>query len=352
MLPEMPAPLERDAAPLPLPPSPGLPSPTLGDPFLEPALAAEPDDTAKRNMSAIQDEAIRIARERLKIANAQTNTVSASDVLEGEQALNNARLQLETARKKSRDMRAVVVTPDHAPFVGSLPQGSIELIAIARHPSDGGSWWQMDGTPATEGPFLNRSVKSGTGEGRRAYEFVLRTRDLPEDAAMHWQLPGSFGWGGGSAPSLPSQPEISLPGYELVSATFPEKTRVTNVRAGIATGAWETLKENAPGASAAASFSHAGEEWSVTQASTIESKEGTTLVTYASPTHANWQTRVVAFLENGREVPATRTSALNDQSEWRFENVALESVKQFRFQARRYQWVEFRDVALVPRWEK
>ena len=103
-------------------------------------------------MTAIHDEAIRIARERLKIANAnvesgtaptiqrtaaerdlaiaaargdalkiaeaqmayaevrlatlranaQANTVSESDVLEGEQALNDARLQVERARRDSR----------------------------------------------------------------------------------------------------------------------------------------------------------------------------------------------------------------------------------------------------------
>ncbi len=151
---EMPAPLVEPINPLPLAPSPGvsLPAPA------EAARMAKADDAAQRDVAAMQGDAIRLAFERLNIAkaqvesgtaptivlkaaerdlaiaeargdavrigevqvayeearclilkaNAQANTVSASDLLEGELALNNARLQLEIARRKSRDARGPV----------------------------------------------------------------------------------------------------------------------------------------------------------------------------------------------------------------------------------------------------
>ncbi len=243
---------------------------------------------------------------------------------------------------------AIVVTPDRPPFIGRLPQGSIELVAIARHPSDGGSWWQMNGAPATEGPFINRVSKSGASAGRRAYEFIVHKRDLPGDVTLSWKAPDSLGSSAGGEPSLAVQPEKSLAGYEIILASFPEAIRATNVRAGIASGPWETLSENDPGHSAGISFSHAGEDWSLIQGSAIESKDGATIVTYACPTHENWERRVVAVVADGREVVASHASALNEQSEWRFDHLPLENVRQFRFQVRRYQWIEFRGVALAP----
>jgi hypothetical protein len=39
---------------------------------------------------------------------------------------------------------------------------------------------------------------------------------------------------------------------------------------------------------------------------------------------------------------------VSNQTEWRFPGLALAAVQEFRFQARRIRWVEFRGVSLAP----
>ena len=256
---------------------------------------------------------------------------------------------LAVAMSEAQARPAAIVTAAHAPFIGHLAKGSIELVSIAPHPAGENAGWQMDGRPSVEGPFVNRGSHSTARPGDRAREFVFRTRDLPADASTPaWRLPDARGWGGGGSPARPAEPEKALADCTVVSAVFPENLRATDVWMGFATGPWTTLRENQPGNAIASSFSHEGEDWQVTQASTIEGKDGETIVTYACPTHENWQVRVVALLADGREIAASRSSMLNDQSAWHFEKQPLESIAQFRFQTRRYEWVEFRGVALAP----
>ncbi len=242
-----------------------------------------------------------------------------------------------------------IVTAERAPFVGQFSQGSIELVSVAPHPSGDRLGWHMNGIPATEGPFVNRGSKRGAGRSEQAYEFVFRTRNLPSDAStLSWQLPRSTGWSSGDFCALAAQPENPLGDHPVIAATFRENLHSADVRVGVALGSWETLMESGPGNSIERTIAHGGEDWHITQASTVESKNGATIVTYASPSRKNWQTRVAAVLADGREIAPSFSSMLNEQSEWRFDHLPLESVQQFRFQARPYQWVEFRDVALTP----
>ncbi len=254
---------------------------------------------------------------------------------------------LATVSDAARPVAAEVVT--HAPFIGHLGKSSIEIVSIAPHPAGENAGWQMDGRPSAEGPFVNRHSHSTAQPGDRAHEFIFRTSDLPADASTPvWHLPDAHGWAGGGSPARPAEPEKDLADCLIVTASFPGDLRTTDVWMGFATSPWTTLRENRPGNSIASSFSHEGEDWQVTQASTIEGKDDETIVTYASPTHADWQVRVVAVLADGREIAASRSSMLNDQSAWHFEKQPLESIAQFRFQTRRYEWVEFRGVALAP----
>ena len=50
----------------------------------------------------------------------------------------------------------------------------------------------------------------------------------------------------------------------------------------------------------------------------------------------------------GKEIAAKHESRVNDQSEWRFPGLTISSAKEFRFQVRRYRWVEFRGISLTP----
>jgi hypothetical protein len=243
---------------------------------------------------------------------------------------------------------AAVVTAERRPFIGALWKGSIELVGISPHPGDNEPGWQMNGSPATEGPFVNRGSKSPAQSGQRAYNFVFRTRDLPPGASSPtWKLPDALGWGAGGAPFLASEPETPVADCTVISATFPKTLRKTDVRMGIATLPWQTISEGSPQGQATKSFSHEKENWVVTQGNPLETKDGETVVTYTCSVHENWETRVVARNTEGREIPASRSSIFSGQSEWRFERLPLANIQQFQFQIRRYEWVEFRDVALA-----
>ncbi len=53
---------------------------------------------------------------------------------------------------------ADVVTTQGVPFVGRLPKGSVELLAVSPYPSTGESWGKMDGSPATAPDIEKRTV--------------------------------------------------------------------------------------------------------------------------------------------------------------------------------------------------
>lgn len=241
-----------------------------------------------------------------------------------------------------------IVTAERPPFIGELSQGSIELVAISRHPADNTRGWRMNGAPALEGPFVNRGAKVGADENQRAYEFIFHTRGLPADASsLSWHIEGATGSAWGGNPELAPEPGRALADYAVIAATLPRDQRTADVRAGAALGPWQTLTENRPGNSIATSREHAGLTWRITQVATVENKTGGIVVTYSHTQHEGWQQRVIAVTAEGEEVAASYSGQLNEQSEWRFENIPLESIAQFRFQVRPIEWVLFRGVALT-----
>jgi hypothetical protein len=241
-----------------------------------------------------------------------------------------------------------VVTPTRGPFIARLTQGSIELVAIAPHPSDGAAWWRMDGGPASEGPFFNSGPKAFPDSGERAWEFVIHARDLPDGSSgPWWQIDDCTAWSGGETPSLAANPSARLPNYHLVAARMPRSLGQTNVRVGFASGEWRTIYESNPRSPSGVSFSREGEQWTLAAGSAVESKDGETMVTFSGGRHPMFETRVAAMLATGQLVPGTGSS-VNDQSEWRFSGTPLASIAKFHFQVRPVKWVEFRGVRLAP----
>ena len=89
-------------------------------------------------------------------------------------------------------------------------------------------------------------------------------------------------------------------------------------------------------------------EWKLGFARAVESRNGETIIHCAVPDHPDWENRLIALNKEGREISASRISTMNEQTEWLFEGLPLESVREFQFQVRRRHWVEFRNIALAP----
>jgi tRNA A-37 threonylcarbamoyl transferase component Bud32 len=239
-----------------------------------------------------------------------------------------------------------VVTPAAPPFEAKWAQGSVELIAIAanRRPT---SWWRMDGAKADAGPFVNPANVVYENDDERAYEFYFRTRNLPANASTpRFMVEHSRASSTGGIPALAVAPEKPLAGYHVVASTVPRDLTVVNIKAGLAYEPWHTLSTSHPKNSIGTTARHQGLEWEITHGTAIESKDGELIVTFSHSRHDNWEERVIAVNTDGVEIATSRLSRLNEQAEWHFPGLRLDSVKELGFQVRPFRWVEFRHVAL------
>jgi hypothetical protein len=234
-----------------------------------------------------------------------------------------------------------------SPFVASLPQGTIELVAVARHPSTDEVWWSPDGNPAREGPFKVEGV-SVNADGGMAREFVIRMAGLPAGASEPvWEFEGGGSRATGGRPSLAAR---SLPDMRQAAVQFSSAAHTANLKIGFGWGAWETLCSE-PGTSGSASSSHdrEGHTWQVSFSQPTE-KAGSAMVTVAHSVK-EWETRVVAVDKEGQEHASSGSNSGGEAFEQQtatFSQLPLEDVSEFRFQVRPYRWVEFRNVSLEP----
>jgi tRNA A-37 threonylcarbamoyl transferase component Bud32 len=243
-----------------------------------------------------------------------------------------------------------VVHEGRTPSVAKWSQGTAELLGVSRHRSSDRAWWRMDGRHSAEGPFeLPAGSQVFPSSGQRAYEFVFRLRDLPAAASgVHWLVEEAASFAGGGAPVLASNPAAPLSDSLALAVVLPASRDRANIKLGLAAGTWKTLTGNAPGNSVGTSMTHGGEEWRIAQGTALETAEGSLFVTYTNSRYNDWQARVIAVRPGGEEVSNGIESRVNDQSEWRFSGLKLADVKEFRFQVRRFEWVEFRGIPLTP----
>ncbi len=249
-----------------------------------------------------------------------------------------------------RSPAADVVTAERGPFIGQLPEGSVELVAISHHPSTGEPWWKMDGSPANAGPFLNKGASANAGVGERGFEFVFHMKNLPANAHLTtWQVENSYGWASGDTPQLASAPGQPLADHQAIVATLPATLRATDIRIGFGFGEWETVFESGQGGPGGTSPTHRGVMWKIGWSAPLETKDGETVTNWTAPRDPDWETRVIAVKNDGTEVTAANRSSANDQTTWRFRDLPVQEIKSFNFQVRRVQWVEFHGIKLAPR---
>ena len=242
-----------------------------------------------------------------------------------------------------------VVTANQIPSIGKWAQGSVELVAIARHPSTKSSWWRMDGGESRQGPFVNPGGTIELESDLRAYEFYFRMWDLPPDASSPILVIENFRRArSGTIPALAEKPDQQLEGYQVITASIPAHLNKTNALVGLGYGSWHTLSTSRPQNSNEQTIKHGGESWVVTHGRAVETKDGESNVVLNYEDRPNWESRVVAINTEGVEVANGRSFKLGKQAEWHFPKLPLAAVREFQFQVRPIRWVEFRDIALKP----
>jgi len=222
------------------------------------------------------------------------------------------------------------------PFQAVLPDGTtVELIGVSYNPSEGQPWWKPDGSLLTEAPYDDMGGLV-SAEGRQAYEFALRVPELQDrDITLH--LPGSN--------ASVRKAGKSLPDVRAWVTSFLAIQESSNLLLAVGAGPWETLTTSG------GSSAEEGEEWELIFSEPVETAEK--LVITVSHTLATKQDyRIVAVDLNRKvHVPFRRTSAAageTRQTTVHFSELLRAQVKEFQFQVRPYQWVEFRNVSLKP----
>lgn len=156
-----------------------------------------------------------------------------------------------------------------------------------------------------------------------------------------------------------------LPGYMMVSVHFDAYTEMTDFRTRVSTSAyeWETVITRKSDSAGTSSFRRDGEEWKVTFGEAREAPRGGARQAPAGSTqvrlkvppevmcgtefYLRFWTRLVAVANDGGE-HASLIAYLGDDGTAVFRGLLPSSIKEFKFQVRPYDWVEFRNVSLQP----
>jgi hypothetical protein len=246
------------------------------------------------------------------------------------------------------------------PFVARLPQGSVELIAVATagkffpDTNQVRTWWRPDGTLITNFDFAGL-VSGGRGDRRDTNfiyrKIILQSKGLPADAS-DMQIEASD-------PSMgASWSEALLNGRPAPNTLFgdleiPAEAKTLHLKIGVAAGPWtqnELLRiPQADMESSDIQFNQDRILWSAFIQS-IEGKNGSTKVIASHTDVAGWQSQLIIVDFAGKEWPLLdgETSGGLCYVTAVCDGLKLSQVKEIHFRIRPYQSVEFSNVSLQP----
>ena len=242
--------------------------------------------------------------------------------------------------------------PKLAPFEGAYDQGRVEFVALRRHPADGQPSWKPNGELLTE-TVLPESGGSSSAGGKVIQEIVVRVHSetgAPSQPALRFPTTSKIS---GMGLSL-HRPDEKQPYLMLIqNIACPPDARQMTVEVGVADGDWHTSltflrHENQRQYSASESGGSTG-SWEGSVRTTNTAGEIVPL-SFSYSRRDDYETRLVyertdgtieRLKEEGSDGGHGLVNALTTLPAAEFE-----SIRKFHVQARRYQWVEFRNVSL------
>jgi len=234
------------------------------------------------------------------------------------------------------------------PFVGRLPQGTVQLVGITEYPPRKQSrWFQPDGSPAEVPPVLAPQSMLWTW-GRPALSFLVLTRSLPRDGSPYpiWEISQHQGAEGQAVVDASGR---RLREYRILSAIFPPTLAAVNLRVGYGLGRWDTVVTLKPEVGSSGSFARDGKQRKATlqqvKEPELSMRNATQVTLNCTVNHPEWELRLVA-VDQERKEHASRLGSVGKSYIAFFQALPLSSIKEFRLQLRPYSWVEFKNVSL------
>lgn len=233
---------------------------------------------------------------------------------------------------------------------------TVEVLGVSHAPTreDGSGWWRPDGSPLPGAPFGPPMDNPVAGRDRRA--FSLRVLSPPADPLWGLfptcEVPGAASVGTSYAALSSYAPR--LPGLVVVSAGAEALPVPGTLRCGVAGGAWETLTAgNIRILPAGGRFTFHGVSGSVIFSQTSQRQENAAVTVSDTFSDREGQSQVVAVDVSGRTFLGSGYSQIGiggmHQTTFIFKGLPLSRAKEVRFQARPYEWVELKGIALKPK---
>ncbi len=219
-------------------------------------------------------------------------------------------------------------------FIATLPNGvTVELFGICEHPSTGKQWWRPDGSILSQRPFEKLYQRWHTK--REYYELALKIENPENRKLSIISKPGGV---------FNLYPDNIWGGWVL-----SEGKKMRNQSIGIAQGPWKTIMEADPmhiqsfgdiafGKAFESDYELIGAAVGVTATHTVEKEKA--------------DYRIIAVDRKSNIHTSSGRSGIGNglwiQRTVHFKDLQIDEIKEFQFQTRPYQWVEFKNVSLKP----
>ncbi len=224
---------------------------------------------------------------------------------------------------------------------------TIELVGVCGHPSKGEQWWRPDGNVLSQAPYHTTEDRSTSEkEGYVYYEFALKLNQ--PDVSYYWMIPGS---GHGSDTGSPRDKEGHQIGSLKAYATnLPRDQKSATVRIGATAAEWQTVATHKPQDN---EETVTVDEFAIAFGIPYEQEKRTLLpvVHNYNRRERKFAIRLVAITKSGQVrisgVSGSGGGQLNSMT-YIFNGLTLDEIKEFQFQVRPYEWVEFKNVSVKP----
>lgn len=259
-----------------------------------------------------------------------------------------------------RDLPLHPIEPPHVaerdPVTGALTYalatgGRIELLALGEPEAAPGGWWTPEGTPIRNAAFQVRDISPVRHEDDRQLDLVFRLpATLPDGKLAGFDVPTALRVGGGGEVRQAGE---RLAGGWPIRVAWPRNERKATVRLAVGTGDWRLLSHHEP-LSASTIWKRDRElpDLGLSMHPAVDTTNGMQATFALAKRDANWRYRITAIDQRGAAHPgepgAESAAGTVRLVTYAFAGLARLETREIRVEVQRLDWMEFRDVALVP----
>ncbi|MFI4911620.1 MAG: M56 family metallopeptidase [Sedimentisphaeraceae bacterium JB056] len=223
-------------------------------------------------------------------------------------------------------------------FKKTLSNGvSVEVLGVCKHPSEGKQWWRPEGSAYY--PNFSTKQRGRVSTSGKPYEIAIKVNGSG-DFNIEWGAKGATG---------SCELEVSGIGQESVDGIYAQRFNInsddkTSIMVGIAKGKWNTEFTNpGSGNSGMGSFGHG-----INFSKTYEVDDGIEVT--VSDDFIDMDYRLIAVDKADKIYVSQRhggtTAGKVRQITYWFKGLDVANVKEFRFQTRPFELVEFENIPL------